>query len=255
VSAAAMLHPDLKVFSPTQFSIGDTRFRVVTEDYHKHKTTADEVVLLKDLRWFEYYAELIHDANVRNLFELGIFEGGSALLFALLFDWLRVVAIDLRPPDAAVLAHLKRLGLENRVKLYYGTSQDNRKALERAAKEGFGETPFDMVVDDCSHVYELTRASFEILFPGLRHQGVYVIEDWAWAHWEGTFQHEQWIDQPAMSNLAFELTMLVGSRYDMLERLDIRHGTITAFKSAVQPLSDFRLADAYRMRGKTLPLI
>ena len=82
------------MFGLSEFAIGDTRFRVVTEDFHKHKTTADEVVVLKDLRWFEYYGELIRDRDVRNLVELGIFEGGSTLLFALLFDWLNIVAID-----------------------------------------------------------------------------------------------------------------------------------------------------------------
>jgi cephalosporin hydroxylase len=249
------MHPDLRVLGPSEFAIRDTRFRVVSQDYHQHKTTADEVIILKDLRWFEYYAELIRERNIRNLVELGIFEGGSSILFALLFDWLQIVAIDLRPPDQTVLDHIARLDLKDRVSLCYGISQDDRAAVERAVSAKFGAEPFDMVVDDASHLYRFTRASFEILFPRLRHRGVYVIEDWAWAHWTGTFQNEQWIDEPAMSNLAFELTMLVGSRYDVMERVDIRSGTIAAFKSATQPLLDFRLSDTYLMRGKKLPLI
>ena len=249
------IHPDLRVFGLSEFAIGDTRFRVVTEDFHKHKTTADEVIVLKDLRWFEYYGELIRDRDVCNLVELGIFEGGSTLLFALLFDWLNIVAIDWQQADQAVLDHVKRLGLEDRISLCYGVSQDDRDAVEKAIAAKFGGAPVDMVVDDASHAYRLTRASFEILFPHLRHRGVYLVEDWAWAHWAGGFQTEQWIDEPALSNLAFEWTMLLGSRHDILEKVDIRSGTIAAFKSAVQPLFDFRLSDAYLMRGKPLPLI
>jgi len=249
------MHPDLRVFSLSEFAIGDTRFRVVNQDFDKYKTTADEVIVLKDLRWFEYYGELIRERNLRNLVELGIFEGGSTLLFALLFEELQIAAIDWQQPNPVVLNHLARLGIEDRVSLFYRVSQDDREAVERAVSAKFGGAPIDMVVDDASHAYRLSRASFEILFPHLRHRGVYVVEDWAWAHWAGGFQTEQWLDQPALSNLAFEWTMLLGSRYDILERVDIRSGTIAAFKSASQPLPDFRLSDAYLMRGKPLPLI
>jgi len=250
-----MMHPDLRIFGASEFAIRDIRFRVVSQDYHKHQTTSEEVIILKDLRWFEYYGELIRERNVRNLVELGIFEGGSTLLFALLFDWLQIVAIDVRGPDAPVLEHFKRLGLGDRVNLCYGVSQDDRDAVNKAVSAKFGAQPIDMVVDDASHLYRPTRASFEILFPRLRHRGVYVIEDWAWAHWAGIFQNDQWMNEPALSNLVFELTMLAGGRYDLIEKVDIRRDTIAAFKIASGPLPDFRLDKAYLMRGKALPLI
>jgi cephalosporin hydroxylase len=249
------MHPDLRIIGPSEFAMRDVRFRVVTQDYHRHRTTADEVIILKDLRWFEYYGELIRERNVVNLVELGIFEGGSTLLFALLFEWLQITAIDLRGPDAPVLEYFRRLGLEDRVNLCYGVSQDDRDAVDKAVSAKFGSQAIDMIVDDASHLYAPTRASFEILFPRLRHRGVYIIEDWAWAHWPGTFQNDQWIDEPALSNLVFELIMLAGSRYDLIDKIDIRHGTIAAFKNADRPLPDFRLDGAYLMRGKPLPLI
>jgi len=249
------MHPDLHVISPDEFAFRDTRFRVISSDYHQYKTTENEIIILKDIRWFEYYAQLIRDLEIKNLVELGIFEGGSTILFALLFDWLNITAIDLRQPDQAVLDHIDRLGLNDRVHLFYGTSQDDRAAIDRALDSVYGNNAIDMVVDDASHLYQQTRASFEILFPRLRYRGVYVIEDWAWAHWQGVFQNEQWIDMPALSNLAFELTMLLGSRPDLLDRVDIRGGTVAAFKNGAAPLPDFKLSEAYLMRGKQLPLI
>jgi hypothetical protein len=38
------------------------------------------------------------------------------------------------------------------------------------------------VIDDASHIYEPTRASFETLFPYLRPGGLYIIEDWQWSY-------------------------------------------------------------------------
>ena len=70
----------------------------------------------------------------------------------------------------------------------------------------------DLVVDDASHAYEETKTSFEVLFPLLRPGGIYVIEDWSWAH----HPDYQSPDAPfskgrALSNLLFEQIMLLGS--------------------------------------------
>ena len=70
----------------------------------------------------------------------------------------------------------------------------------------------DLVVDDASHTYEETKASFEILFPLLQPGGIYLIEDWSWAH----TPHYQAPDarfskRHALSNLLFEQLMLMGS--------------------------------------------
>ena len=67
-------------------------------------------------------------------------------------------------------------------------------------------------MDDASHTYEETKASFEFLFPLLRPGGIYVMEDWNWAH----HPNYQSPDAPfakrhALSNLLFEQIMLLGS--------------------------------------------
>jgi cephalosporin hydroxylase len=249
------VHPDIRVIDSERFEIRGVRFRSVSNDYFSWQTSASEVIVLKPATWLEYYIELIRERNVRNLVELGIFEGGSAIALALLFDELRIASFDLRAPDAPVLDLIARLGIAERVRLFYGVFQDDRSRIDDALAGVYGTESIDMVVDDASHQYAPTRASFEILFPRLRHAGVYVIEDWAWAHWPGTFQNEQWIDQPALSNLVFELTMLAGAGHRPIERIDIRPGTATVFKSETGPLTDFQLDGAYPMRGKPLPLI
>jgi hypothetical protein len=70
----------------------------------------------------------------------------------------------------------------------------------------------DLVVDDASHTYEQTKASFEILFPLLQPGGIYLIEDWSWAH-HPNYQSPDAprFERPALSNLLFEQIMLMGS--------------------------------------------
>jgi hypothetical protein len=50
------------------------------------------------------------------------------------------------------------------------------------ARDEFGTTPVDLVIDDASHLYDESRASFETLFPLLHPGGLYIIEDWRWQH-------------------------------------------------------------------------
>ena len=247
--------PAIRILDNELFEIAGIRFRWVSSDYGSWHTSAKEVIVLKPASWFEYYAGIIRERGIRNVVELGIFEGGSVIALALLFDELRIAAFDLRQPDAPVLDLLDRLKIADRVKLFYGVYQDDRKLVEKAVFDVFGGAPIDMVVDDASHQYAPTRASFEMLFPLLRYAGVYIIEDWAWAHWPGTFQTEQWLDQPAMSNLIFELTMLAGSGHVPIEKIDIRTATAAVYKSEAGSLPNFRLNGAFPMRGKALPLI
>ena len=96
--------------------------------------------------------------------------------------------------------------------VHFSTSQSDRKILEHIVRNELADE-LDLVVDDASHTYEQTKASFEILFPLLCPGGIYVIEDWSWAH----HRNYQAPDAPfskghALSNLLFEQIMLLASR-------------------------------------------
>jgi hypothetical protein len=95
--------------------------------------------------------------------------------------------------------------------VHFSTSQSDREVLEHVVRDELANE-LDLVVDDASHTYEQTKASFEILFPLLQPGGIYSIEDWSWAHMP-RFQPP---DAPrskrhALSNLLFEQIMLMGS--------------------------------------------
>ncbi len=124
-----------------------------------------------------------------------------------MFPQARIEGFDMRQPNPAVLAHVERMGFGGRVRLHYKISQTDPN-VRKIVEEKFGQA-VDIVVDDASHLYPFSRTTFEMLFPIMRENGLYVLEDWAWAHWLGTgFDH--W-DGEALSNLVFEFVMASAS--------------------------------------------
>ncbi|HEY7002119.1 MAG TPA: class I SAM-dependent methyltransferase [Candidatus Udaeobacter sp.] len=111
-------------------------------------------------------------------------------------------------PIAPLLDYVSRT--ENRF-VHFATSSVNGDKLRRIVLDELaGE--LDLVVDDASHTYQETRASFELLFPLLNPGGIYVIEDWSWAHYpQYQSRDAPFSKQHALSNLLFEQIMLMGS--------------------------------------------
>ena len=98
-----------------------------------------------------------------------------------------------------------------KISLHFGKSQCDSEMLKRIVQGELADE-LDLVVDDASHTYEETRASFELLFPLLSPGGIYVIEDWSWAH-HPDYQSPDapFSNRRALSNLLFEQIMLIGS--------------------------------------------
>jgi hypothetical protein len=161
--------------------LGDSRIRNAGSDYSAF-TTHDEMVVLKPREYFERYGSLGLE-DVRRIVEVGIFQGGSLVLLADLFPDAEILGIDIKDCNLAVLSHIDRLGFRNRIKLAHGVSQDDRERLGWLVETLWGSDELDLVIDDASHLYSPSIATFDLLFPKLRTGGLYVIEDWGWAHW------------------------------------------------------------------------
>jgi hypothetical protein len=73
----------------------------------------------------------------------------------------------------------KHLALDPRIKLFRG-SQDDPIFLKTVCDE---RGPFDIIIDDGSHVPKHVVTSFHILFPALSDDGIYLIEDVQTAFW------------------------------------------------------------------------
>lgn len=108
------------------------------------------------------------------LLEVGVLSGSSLTAWRAFFPRATVVGCDIRPK-----AHLNY----RRIRTYL-TDQSNPTDLAAlAAAEG----PFDVIIDDGSHVNAHQVTTFYSLFEHLRDGGTYVIEDSQTSFWPGPF--------------------------------------------------------------------
>lgn len=139
----------------------------------------DRFFLVKPPGLVERYRQLCADFRGAGIVELGIAEGGSTALLALLARPRKLVAVDLEPePLDALHSFVESRDLATSVSLHFGVDQADRARLAGIVDEQFADASVDLVIDDCSHMLGPTRSSFETLFPRLRPGGLFVIEDW-----------------------------------------------------------------------------
>ncbi|AQU99939.1 hypothetical protein B2D07_03530 [Desulfococcus multivorans] len=151
--------------------------------------------------------------EANNIFELGLWDGGSVAFWFEYFQPKKHVGIDFQKRDNSPYFHqyVQSRHLEGRIKTYWDTNQIDVKQLRQIFLQEFSE-PLDLVIDDASHMYGLTKTSFEVLFPLLRPGGLYIIEDWTWGYW-AEFQKPDhpWFTKTPFTQLIFELIESVGT--------------------------------------------
>lgn len=195
-----------------------------------------------------------HPMPYRRILELGIMKGGSCVLFNELLQPAMHAVVDVNKDCPESLRHyvaaVEREGRSFRLGL--GIDQTDSVAIRKLA----GPEPLDLIVDDASHDYALSRKSFEGLFPLLRAGGVYALEDWGWAHW-GPWQSpdDGWAGKPALSNLVFELTMLcTGSVGSIIAEIQVTPVTAYVVRGAAA-MDRLEINASYFARGRKLNLI
>jgi predicted O-methyltransferase YrrM len=146
-------------------------------------SSADRFYIVKDLQHIRWYRDLFDRIQGAAIFELGIAEGGSTALTALLARPRKLVAIDNEEERLAALDQfIDARGLGSVVRPYWGVDQGDAERLREIADVELAGDHLDLVIDDASHQLHLTRSSFDTLFPYLRPGGLYVIEDWSNDH-------------------------------------------------------------------------
>ena len=126
--------------------------------------------------YFKNYEEFLGPLRAQPLdfLELGVAEGASLRHWESWLPQARITGIDIKPCPISFAA--------GRVKTYIGEQQD-KAFLDRVAAERAPQG-FDVIIDDASHVGQLTRISFWHLFEHhLKPGGLYVIEDWGTGYW------------------------------------------------------------------------
>jgi hypothetical protein len=110
--------------------------------------------------------------NIRNnelkILEIGIADGKSLLTWSDYFKNSIIIGIDIHKINTVE----KKLN-RNNIKVHQG-SQSDEKFINEITKQ---YRSFDIIIDDGSHLAKDVKKSFNLLFPYLNNNGLYVVED------------------------------------------------------------------------------
>lgn len=230
------------------FEIDDVRFILDIRAGRDRGTSKDgEFILVKTNAFLQFYRSL-QQYNLKNILEVGMFEGGSLVLFDKLYNPKKLVGIDIRSDPIEPLERYR----ENRehITTFHGLSQNDPELPDTLGSE-FPEG-VDLIVDDASHHYELSQATFHLCFPLLNPGGLYVIEDWSWSH-KPPYQEptHPWYEKSALTNLVMELVVnMPGSQ--QMHQVAV-HRDLVVVEKASTATGTIDLADGHsRLRNRKL---
>jgi len=182
------------------------------------------------------------DFQPQLILELGMWDGGSLAFWHEYFQPEKIIGLDLTEREDSVYfqKYITSRHLQQSVRTYWGVNQADVERLNVIVRNEF-DTNLDLVIDDASHLYDATKASFETLFPLLRPGGFYIIEDWAWAHWKAC--QSLWSPQQALTRFVIELIEAAGSSRQLIASLTVFEGFAVIERGyiAQQELSNFHL--------------
>jgi SAM-dependent methyltransferase len=244
-----------------RFVVGGTAFQALLTGTVKYgePEREEEFLIFKPRPLIERYATLVAELRPQRIFELGIKTGGSTMFFAEFARPLRLVAIDREPLSQVIeriQAQAAQADLAEVVRAFGDVDQADRARLAEIVEEQFDGSPLDLVVDDCSHLYEPTRASFNELFPRLGPNGVYVIEDWQWAHPPLDSEDPERVLYPGqvpLTRLLFEIALALPSIPGLISNISISSpaAVITRGDADIDP-SGFDISTCSNRKGQAL---
>jgi len=141
-----------------------------------HLKKTDDRALTKWHHYFPIYERELGRFLKRpvSFLEIGIYRGGSLPMWKDYFpDGSTLTFIDIDPACKAFEIEGSNVRIGNQADAAFLTS----------LAEEFG--PFDVVLDDGSHVCAHQIASFEILWQHLANEGLYIVEDCHTSYWPG----------------------------------------------------------------------
>lgn len=141
---------------------------ICSNDMEEFYLKRNHRIMNKWWHYFEIYETFLHKyikSEIRFL-EIGVFRGGSMQMWQEYFGGkAAIVGIDI---DETCKQYE-----EKNIHICIGSQADQDFLREVSEKWG----PFDVILDDGSHIMDHQRVTFETLFPLLKEGGVYMCED------------------------------------------------------------------------------
>jgi predicted O-methyltransferase YrrM len=194
-----------------------------------------DFLVAKPRHMVERYAALIEELRPERILELGSFQGGSTAMLLELARPKRLVSVDrLSMRKGLVERHAAGRGFEEVVRIHGNVDQADRQRLAEIATNDFDDGPLDLIIDDCSHEYEPSRASFNELFPRLRPGGIYVLEDWPWVVPDEAAERGEVESRVALMRLLFEATASIPYHARSIDQLLIERESAFITRGAAE---------------------
>ena len=222
-----------------------------------------EFVIVKTSKMLADYMGRLKDRQLDSVLELGILRGGSVAFFNEFYKPKRHMAVDIHREEGGLdtFVHEVNSGRRGGRKLLvrYDVSQADVPIILSSYEDFFHcKAEFDLVVDDASHNYALSLATFNGLFPRVKPGGIYVIEDWGWAHWHaGGFQEpdNQEFKNPALSNLVLYCVMACTAGTAGIGRVDITPDSVFVHRNEQPVPPSFRIETSFPTRHRPVTLL
>jgi predicted O-methyltransferase YrrM len=106
------------------------------------------------------------------ILEIGVLDGASARTWKEYYYKSQIIGIDINPDC--------KKHEEEKITIEIGSQTDGEFLKRVVDKHG----PFDMILDDGSHINSHVIYSFEQLWKSVKSKGVYVVEDASTSYWE-----------------------------------------------------------------------
>jgi cephalosporin hydroxylase len=240
-----------------RFTINQVNFKVVNWMARKALSTVDQLIVAKSDWMIREYQNIVDRIQPQYIVELGIQRGGSCVFFQQLAQAKKLVAVDLDSKRVAVLDEIIALhGLQENLRPFYGVDQSDGDTLRELLTQEFSDHALDLVIDDASHFLDETRASFNVLFPRLRPGGVYVIEDWPWAHASISLPDDDpglYADREPLTRLVFEMVLACPSVEGLIDEIRINRNSVYVTRGNLESLPpEFDIRRCSLSRGRRL---
>jgi len=208
--------------------------------FYKTKILVDQYV-----EFFSRHGEF----SSKNIFELGTFDGGSTAFWYETLRPEKLVAIDIKDREDSEYFRDWVAGKRG-IRTYWRVDQSDKERLRQCVYDNFS-APLDLVIDDASHLYEPSKASFEALFPLCRPGAIYILEDWAWDHWE--LSPHPFPSERRLTDLVLEFIEAAGGSKYLISHVDVYQGFAAIIKWSAEIDANFSLDKYIVRRPKVRP--
>lgn len=246
--------------APIQWMTSD-HFRLNGIDFltSQHGATIEDaeksgaIWVMKNVELLALYEDRVAKLEPQLIVEVGVAGGGGAAVLNERFRPKTLCLIDLVDVTSpSFKAYLKSPSASN-IRTHLDVDQSDQSRLAKVMEQDFGDSRLDLVIDDASHLYEPSLATFEELFPRVRPGGFYIIEDWGWSHWKGDYwqgRDAPWATRAGLSNLIHQLVMASASNPERVKSLLVTSAGCVVERGPEEIAPRTSITDYYLNRGK-----